>query len=126
MNPGGRLAPAVMSPGHIARPRGDAPGTMSYAEFRDSERTLVPAMLIPSLILPGTLHMMAGEAGIGWINAGIGVSGIGLIAGGAADGNRVAVAARTVAYVGGLLYDWVHGAKVIEEKRTRVRFKYGL
>ena len=100
-------------------------GVMTYAEYRDSERRLVPAMMIPSLIWPGALHMMADEGRKGWTTAGVGVGGVGLLTVGIVDNSLLLGGVGAALYLGGLIYDWVHGAKVIEEKRSKVRFKYG-
>jgi len=35
------------------------------------------------------------------------------------------IVAGSALLVGEVLYDWIHGIKVIEEKRDRVRYKYG-
>ena len=127
--PATSLEPAVARPTQLQKTlpstRKPAGQTMSYADYRDSERRLVPAMLIPSLIWPGALHMMADDGRTGWINAGVGVGGVGLLAVGISDDNQILGAVGASLYLGGLIYDWVHGATVIEEKRTRARFKYG-
>ncbi|MCB2201051.1 hypothetical protein KQI63_16760 [bacterium] len=154
------------------------PNGMSYEEYRDANRRLLPAVLVAGFApLPGMMHFQAGESRTGWMLAGAAVTGGLAIVGGISTGDengyvdtdystvdinniryeRIPIRVEddgtttTTTYdlrklkkdqrpsdlgmalivLGGTLlaadylYDWVHGIHVIQEKRDRVRYKYG-
>ena len=98
---------------------------MTYEEYRDVNRRVTPALLLASMVLPGTLHLYAGQNEKAWITTGVAGGGLGLVAGGLSADRQGWLAAGGGLFLGAILYDWIDGSLVIEEKRTRVWYKYG-
>ena len=174
------LSPSMAQQGEVLNENDffAVPDGMTYEEYRDANRRLLPAVLVSSFApLPGMMHFQAGESRTGWMLAGAAVAGGLAIVGGISTGEengyvdtdystvdingiryeRIPIrieddgTTTTTTYdlrklrkdnnpsglgtalilAGGsllladYLYDWIHGIHVIQEKRDRVRYKYG-
>ena len=112
------------------------PQEMTFEEYQDANRRLLSGVLVSSLLpVPGMMHFYAGEKKTGYrllAVTGVGVLSIlGGMAGKNGKGREADALGNSLVVLGGgaiiacHLYDWIHGIKTIEEKRDRVRFKYG-
>ncbi|MFC2170350.1 hypothetical protein ACFLQJ_00060 [Calditrichota bacterium] len=155
------------------------PEGMTYEEYRDANRRLMPAVLMSTFLpVPGMMHFQAEEKRTGYYLLGAAGAGIVSIVAGIAtasesdeymDSDYATVDINNVRYekipvliydengnentafhlkelskkaeingagaalivlgagliVADYVYDWWHGINVIQEKRDRVRYKYG-